>query len=270
MKCKLIFFLVPICYGYKNKPFRLPVYNNVVKDVVTNFPGAIREDHFIEQLYDVLHSYSESFGTNTLLATSFCCDEINREFEMKLGSVFGGSYFSLGGLAGFPFGGTTGFVAFSHHIPKCGSSIIIFGPHVGVDNSGNIGKISRRGISSSNNCCGSAYAAFKNGVNCNTLESDLEQNAVALALYKSNRMKRVLEAKNPGVELPHVLFEAQHEMIEKIIRKSAHNNIPENTYIAVIGGIHINTPSTTSDFFLPLVFKIYNSTGCVVNDFIRQ
>lgn len=56
---------------------------------------------------------------NTLFAQSVCPDEINHEkgdittlFSAHLGEVF-----HMGGLAGIPFTGKTGFTAFSHHVP---------------------------------------------------------------------------------------------------------------------------------------------------------
>jgi hypothetical protein len=62
-------------------------------------------------------------GDNTLFAQSICPDEINHEcgdvtnlFQEHLGEVF-----HMGGLAGLPFTGKTGFTAFGTHVPdgKC-------------------------------------------------------------------------------------------------------------------------------------------------------
>lgn len=57
--------------------------------------------------------YEES---TTLLATSLCCDEVNRELDGQMTNIYGDN-FSMGGLAGFPFGGITSFGAMAHHIP---------------------------------------------------------------------------------------------------------------------------------------------------------
>ena len=45
---------------------------------------------------------------NTLLCTSLCCDELARCLEDDFVKVYGNN-FNLGGLAGFPFAGNTGF-----------------------------------------------------------------------------------------------------------------------------------------------------------------
>ena len=49
-------------------------------------------------------------GANTLLATSLCCDELARRLEDDFVAIYGDN-FNLGGLAGFPFAGNTGFGA---------------------------------------------------------------------------------------------------------------------------------------------------------------
>ncbi len=64
---------------------------------------------------------------DTLFAQSVCPDEINHEngdvtslFKESLGEVF-----HLGGLAGIPFTGKTGFAAFSHHVPDSKSHYML-------------------------------------------------------------------------------------------------------------------------------------------------
>ena len=248
----------------------------IVSKIMESFPGALREEHFIQQLYDVLHAYSSLFGDNTLLATSFCCDEINRKFENNLANKFGGLIFTFGGLAGFPFGGLTGFGAFAHHIPSPhGTGLIIYGPHIGIDNNGLIGKINRNGLEKSGTCCGSALAAL-NKFNTNSeltvlreeLSLDYQQNEVIRCLYCPTASEKLLSReKNQLIELPKILFTAQQKNINEIIKNGC-NNLPENSLIAVVGGIHINTPSGMSDFFLPLSFDIRDSQGNLIKNLL--
>jgi hypothetical protein len=49
----------------------------------------------------------------------------------------------MGGLAGFPFTGKTGFDAFSSHCPNDGNIVVMFTSHVAIDSNGTIGKIKR-------------------------------------------------------------------------------------------------------------------------------
>ena len=59
-------------------------------------------------------------GENTLFAQSLCPDEINHA-KGDLADIFHdymGEVFHLGGLAGVPFTGKTGFAAYSHHVSE--------------------------------------------------------------------------------------------------------------------------------------------------------
>ena len=121
------------------------------------FPGALSNDALEAR---VIYQLSKKGyrSDNTLLATSLCCDELARQLESDFVKVYGKN-FNLGGLAGFPFAGNTGFGAMAAHIPDDGSVLIVYGPHVGVATTGGVGKVERAGIALVDNCCGSAIAA---------------------------------------------------------------------------------------------------------------
>ena len=74
---------------------------------------------------------------NTLFADSTCPDEVNHDDpEEDIGMLFSkrwGEIFPLGGLAGLPFTGKTGWGAFSSHCPADGNIVVLFAPHVGID-----------------------------------------------------------------------------------------------------------------------------------------
>jgi hypothetical protein len=74
---------------------------------------------------------------NTLFADCSCPDEINHDDPLEditsLMHTRWGEMFPLGGLAGFPFTGKTGWGAFSSHVPNDGNIVVLFAPHVGVD-----------------------------------------------------------------------------------------------------------------------------------------
>ena len=72
------------------------------------FPGLMTDNVLLQKLEIVLEEKANYTPEKTLLATSLCCDEVNRELEDTLKSVYGNN-FSMGGLAGFAFGGITSF-----------------------------------------------------------------------------------------------------------------------------------------------------------------
>ena len=265
MKTYSILILLIISYGYvhsKRILYNSQIDPNIVTSKVLNsYPGALKEEEFTKQLYDILHGYNKLFGEHTLLATSFCCDEINRDLENSIASLFGKSSFSMGGLSGFPFGGITSFCAFAHHIPEEGTALIVFGPHIGVDENGIIGQVNRRGHSYSSSCCGSAFAAINSDENLHN-PLDIQQNYVNKIVKNYDN----IEHHN----LPHILLEVQTNMIINIITQSIklYNPIPQDTPIAIVGGIHINTPKGISDFFLPKIFQLRSSNGKIIKEFI--
>ena len=212
------------------------------------------------------------YDDTTLVAFSLCSDEVNRPLEEVFYGWYG-EHFNMGGLAGFPFAGVTGFGAMASHIPDGGSCLLVYGPHVGVDSDGLVGKVDRKGKSKSGSCCGSAVAASKyitavyrgdaETVGPPTDLTDAQQNYVAAALLPYG--ERVATASDPMVELPFACFEPIDAMMEKIVKKGG-IKVGGDGKIAMLGGIQINTPRGMSDYFLPLRFDIREKDGSIIED----
>mmetsp|Transcript_14169 Transcript_14169/g.35587 ORF Transcript_14169/g.35587 Transcript_14169/m.35587 type:complete len:399 (-) Transcript_14169:2433-3629(-) len=235
------------------------------------FPGALTNQELMNRVSERLAPYG--YGKSTMVATSLCCDEVNRPLEKALAKTFD-EPFIMGGLAGFPFGGVTSFGAMAHHIPDGGSCLVVYGPHVGIDSFGSIGTVNRRGRAKGGACCGSAAAALatvrkgamvpKAGDSQSPLmieNLDAQQAWVNAQLAPYG--ERLLMAADQNIELPYALYDAQKDMMEKIIAKGS-GAMEGNGYISLLGGIQINTPDGTSDYFLPLSFDLLNSQGKMV------
>ena len=237
------------------------------------FPGALSYEQLETRVVMKLATKGYT-PENTLLATSLCCDELARNMEKDFVKVYGKN-FNLGGLAGFPFAGTTGFGAMSAHIPDGGNCLLIYGPHVGVATTGGVGKVERRGIALVDNCCGSAIAAsnYLKGitdggaaVTTNIQQfTDFQQNAVQELILPHG--KRLSEAEDRMVELPKCLYESQDLLVREIVKIGASG---VKKYIALLGGIQINTAPEALDYFLPLRFDLMNNKGEVVEDMLDQ
>jgi Limiting CO2-inducible proteins B/C beta carbonyic anhydrases len=251
----------------------LSLSQSTISKISTAFPTALTNKDLIAKVKSLLSDYG--YGKSTLVCTSLCCDEVNRPLEEDLWEAFG-DHFNMGGLAGFPFGGVTGFGAMAHHIPDGGSCLIVYGPHVGVDSDGRVGTVDRRGRKKGGSCCGSAVAAamyvnsvMKGGdkakLPCEPL--DAQQAYVGDMLLPFG--ERLEQAKEPMVELPHALFEAQDQLMQTIIRKGC-REVAGRGKIAVLGGIQINTPDRVSDYFLPLRFELLNNKGIVIEDLMLE
>jgi hypothetical protein len=71
------------------------------------FPGALSNKELLERVGFRLSRRGFQQDT-TLVASSLCSDEVNRPLEDTFLKYYG-NHFAMGGLAGFPFSGVTGF-----------------------------------------------------------------------------------------------------------------------------------------------------------------
>lgn len=189
------------------------------------------------------HGYN---ATNTLVASSLCCDELARPLEKELISEYAMPNFNMGGLAGFAFGGITSFGAMAAHIPDGGSCLVVYGPHVGVSSDGSVGTVERRGKSNGGACCGSAVAASMyvqsvlDGAEPAGIPekvADAQQAYVGAMLLP--HAERLAKAQDKMVELPYALFDAQDELMQEIL--SAASGAVGDGKVAALGGIQVSS-----------------------------
>lgn len=243
-------------------------------NIQETFPGAMTNVDLEAKVVSILAKKGFTQG-NTLLATSLCCDELARRLEDDFVKIYGNN-FNLGGLSGFPFAGNTGFGAMAAHIPDDGSCLVVYGPHVGITKSGEVGKVERSGIKLVDTCCGSAIAAsnYLKGITdggaviTTKLQefTDFQQGAVQELILPHG--KRLSAAKNRMVELPSALYTSQDLLMRDIVTKGA-KGIKKNG-LALLGGLQINTAPDTYDYFVPLRFDLMNSKGEVVADMLPE
>ena len=241
-----------------------------VSKVMTSYPRAITNIDLVNRVTSALEKYG--YGESTLMATSLCCDEVNRQLDRDFGNVYG-EHFSMGGLAGFAFGGVTSFGAMAHHIPTGGDCLVVYGPHVGVDSAGNVGKIDRRGRKATGACCGSAAAAsgYVDAVRTGKREAaapctnalDAQQTFVGNMLLP--HAQRLEDAADRMAELPLSMFDAQNELMQQIIAAGC-GEVGDDGKIALLGGVQINTPEGTPDYFLPMNFEIRDNRGRLIQN----
>ncbi len=184
-----------------------------------------------------------------------------------------GHNFNLGGLAGFPFAGNTGFGAMAAHIPDDGYCLLIHGPHVGICQNGMVGRVERRGIALVDFCCGSAIAAsnYLKGITDGGAKittklqqfSDFQQGAVQELILPFG--KRLNDTEDRMKELPYALYDSQDILVRDIVHTGA-GGIKKG--LALLGGIQINTSPNTLDYFHPLRFDFYDENGEVVEDLL--
>ena len=123
------------------------------------YPDAICSREWIQMFVTYVKVHHDVCRENQIgFLTSICSDDLNSIGWPETTMI---GPFVQGGLNGYPFAGTTGLGAFSHHIPDGGAALMFFGPHVGVTGAGVVGKVKRPGQDATTDCCGAAAAALK-------------------------------------------------------------------------------------------------------------
>lgn len=233
-----------------------------------HFPGAMTGADILAKVAPVIEKYGLT-DDNTLFAQSCCPDEINHEdgdtpdlFAKHLGEVF-----HMGGLAGIPFTGKTGFAAFSHHVPEEGHAFILMAPHIGLSESNKLGKYSRPGQSDEGGACGAVVGAL-NHCMCNKPLPDFAEAGddaqMCYIIHQINKNKKRILAEKEKSEnamqamAVRVAHDVGRDMLARICTMDFGD---DNTQLMVLTGIQINMPKPFDGFFQPITFHIRNKKG---------
>ena len=170
-------------YQWAQKTFR-PLYieNRAEESQAKIFPTAMLSSDVDAAIAKTLEKRGFN-ARNTLFAHSVCSDEVNHQAEQLTDLMVDrwGEGFALGGLAGLPFAGKSGFRAYLHHVPDNGKLLVMFAPHVGIDGEGRIGALQRVGQNAVSKACGAAIGAFKAiGVQTATRLDNLNGNVLSI------------------------------------------------------------------------------------------
>lgn len=245
----------------------LSKYQKASATAERHFPGARDGKIILRQAKNVL--LAEGFNKeNTLFAQSVCADEINHDVDdiTHLFSSYLGEVFHLGGLAGIPFTGKTGFAAFASHLPDDGHLFILFAPHVGISDSLVVGKYTRSGQIFEGHACGAAIGALNYCTACKPIPDaaalgaaplDYQMNFIISKLSEHVEAIVSLESgDDQQAALVHRMYLICKEFLDGIVDVNITDLHGNPVKIAILGGIQINMPRPMADFFQPLLFEI--------------
>eukprot|EP00930_Biecheleria_cincta_P047457 TRINITY_DN32903_c0_g1_i1.p1 TRINITY_DN32903_c0_g1~~TRINITY_DN32903_c0_g1_i1.p1 ORF type:complete len:710 (-),score=113.32 TRINITY_DN32903_c0_g1_i1:12-2141(-) len=233
-------------------PAVCPVYKAMHK----YFPGALPSQALHERKRAILQKYGIE-PKNTIMGTSLCPDEINNEVTdvPVLMQSYWGEVFPMGGISGAPFVGKTGFKAFSSHVPDDGNIVILFGPHVGIDESGEIGKCLRQGQRHTSSACGAVIGAYKACLNSDAPlvvePGSYDRQMDWIKAQLAPHVQSISRTDNPMAALAHQSYIMVKDKLEHCV-----NNDFGSGYMCLIGGIQINLPEGLEDHFLPYTFEL--------------
>ena len=251
--------------------------NNVVALTRKHFPAAMGSKEVLAKVKTTLRSFGAN-PSNMLSTYSVCPDEINHrdgqivdQFTKEFG---GGKVFDLGGLAGVPFTGQTGWSAFSHHIPDGGHAFVFHASHIGISNSLNLGEYTREGQKKDNSACGAAVGALCHCVADKPLPNladspyDYQQN------YLINEVHKCMGAIEDSYVASGEDENAKQAALARQTNRIGKNMLDEivttdfgcdKSMLFVLSGIQLNMPFDFEDFFEPLIFEVRKADGTVID-----
>ena len=259
-----------------DQKFRVSVFQDAklkkAGDVARHyFPGAIGSSTTLKRVAPVIKELG-CCNYNTLFAQSVCPDEINHEkgditnlFIDHLGEVF-----HLGGLAGIPFTGKTGFGAFSHHVPENGHCFVLMAPHIGISKSLELGHYSRLGQLDSGSACGAAIGAYnlccaKKPIPDMSSPSE-DDYQMCYIINQISKCVDEIQSKETENERQAELATQNWKIAKKMLDKVVSTNFgSDSSKLFVLTGIQINMPQGFEDFFQPLTFEQHTKDGKVVD-----
>lgn len=234
-----------------------------------HFPGAATGKEILAKVAPVIEKYGLTHD-NTLFAQSVCPDEINHE-EGDTPDLFakylGKQVFHMGGLAGIPFTGKTGFAAFSHHVPENGHLFILMAPHIGLSESNKLGKYTRLGQDHDGSACGAVVGALNHCCSGKPLPNILDsaedaQMAYIIHQIKKHQKKIVAKKKESKNAMQAMAAKVTHDIGRDMLNKCTTMNFgSKDSQLLVLTGIQINMPKPFDGFFQPISFQIRNKNG---------
>lgn len=239
---------------HESKPLSTP---NLTSDAAIRkmFPGAVPLNQYTDSLLFFLFTVHNIPQEKILLGQSTCMDDVlNTKNPYANYNVKGP--FILGGLAGLPFTGITGYDAYAHHVPDSGTALLFIGPHIGYSKKDGWGKISRLGQHATSSCCGALSAALEKleagKIKAMTPEpNDYQEEVIEqLALEHSDE---ILKSEEPLVTFSKVIYKEAERRIDNIPLRQSNFK-----YLVLVVGVVINTDNTDPDYIWVDHMSIYN------------
>ncbi|UII25834.1 hypothetical protein LVD15_21415 [Fulvivirga maritima] len=225
--------------------------------IKSEYPEAATGEYVTKKYLNFLADEYKSDLSKMLFATSLCSDDINvsTDFRKVLTRPF-----SMGGMGGLPYAGFTGMVAYAHHIPDNGDAFIFYGPHIGITDEGQLGKMRRPGQKGLTNSCGALMLALERMQQTNevymphVVEHDYQQAVLENTLMPFKQ--DIVTAADPKKEITEKAYYVIDKQIHHLVKMSKGEFKCERIFL--LGGIIINTSPEYSDYVDIRNFVVYN------------
>lgn len=166
--------------------------------------------------------------------------------------------------------------AFIHHCPDKGKIFIVFGPHVGVSETGAVGKVERVGQTKESTSCGAGVGAYK-AIMGDTSDDEKaflgtkdfqEEYIIAKLRDRLDALKGQPESNETITYVTNKMYDLVWEMLRSEINAYTTKSgfWDEVTEVTLLGGIVINRGHGAKvpggeDFYQPLMLKSLTKEG---------
>lgn len=138
-------------------------------------------------------------------------------------------------------------------------------PHVGLDNSCNLGKYSRDGQTCSGAACGAAVGAFNHCCSGQAIpslcDSPDDYQMVYLMNHINQRKDKILKSADNNSKQAALAAET-HDIAKDLLDTIVNVDFGgPNSTLVILTGVQINMPRPFDDFFQPLNFYILDKEG---------
>ncbi len=231
--------------------------SNIESLVQAEYPNAATGEFVTQKYLTFLSDEYKSDLNKMLFATSLCSDDINvsTDFRKVLTRPF-----SMGGLGGLPYSGFTGMVAFAHHIPDNGDAFIFYGPHIGISDTGELGRMRRPGQKKLTNSCGALMLALESMMQTDEVyvphivEHDYQQKVLENTLMPFKH--EILSAEDSRKEITEKAYYKIHKQVTRLVHMSKGEFSCKRIFL--LGGIIINTSPGFHDYVDIRDFVVFN------------
>jgi hypothetical protein len=267
---------------------------SVVESVERNINNPVTYDATVKLTYaDAVNA--ERFGdhakafikekgydaNNIVLSNSICSDDIDGPIYANTNNIgqtpesqndFLGAFMS-GGLSGYPHTGILGIQAWGSHVTSTtsGGLFMINMPHIGISQSGNVGRIWRKGKtqaeSLTDNTCGAVATAIAwVGANsvapvASNFPNDYQNYTLCAILFPFKAsLGAILDYGDQMVYATEKIRLAGAAFIEGA-SGIVSGNVPAATDVFFCSGTFINTDAGYSAYVVVTSFKKYNTVG---------
>jgi Limiting CO2-inducible proteins B/C beta carbonyic anhydrases len=221
-----------------------------------NFSGAVPFDSYIDSLIFFLYTVHNIERDKILLGQSSCTDDVINTKDSFIDHGVKGP-FNLGGLAGLPFTGITGFHAFVDHVPDSGAALIFVGPHIGYSEKEGWGKIERQGQALPTACCGAIAQALEKLKKPRAIVkktpgfADYQEEVIEQFALKHKR--EILGSQDPLITFTKLIYkEAETRIVSYPISETKFK------HLILVVGIIINTDQSNPDYIWVDHMSIYD------------